>query len=140
MRRIEGTDHVLVTAVVDAGLAADCRVDHGQEGCGKEDKPDSPHVEGRRETGGIGEGSSAHRGNRAVAVHAAIEGAIQNAGDLPEALRGLTGRHYQDATRGSRLLLRGGEQCGGVLIEDREDVVASVQQVRQAGTEAGLRN
>ncbi|EKX63206.1 hypothetical protein STRIP9103_01490, partial [Streptomyces ipomoeae 91-03] len=59
-RRVEGPHEVLALGGVDAGLAADRRVDHGEHG-GRDGDPAHPAQPGRRhEPGEVGGGAAAH--------------------------------------------------------------------------------
>ena len=67
-RRVEGADQVLAERVVDARLAADAAVHHGQKGGGHVDQGDAPHVAGGHEAAQIADDAAAQGEHHALAV------------------------------------------------------------------------
>ncbi len=98
---VEGADEVLAGGEVDAGLAAEGRVDLGEEGGGQADVADAAHVDGGEEAGDVADDAAAEGEEDGVAVGAG-EGELLGEGfDLGEALVALAG---------------GEEEGGGLLV------------------------
>ena len=65
--RVEGTDEVLRTGIVDGGLAAHCRINHRKQGRGNQHKSRAPHVERGGKCGHVAYDTSAEGDEDAVA-------------------------------------------------------------------------
>ncbi len=93
----EGADQVLAEAAggqreVDAGLAADGGVDHGQERGGHVDEGNPAQVGGGREAGGVAHDAAAQGHERARSLQAVLEHAAVERADDVERLGVLVGQ------------------------------------------------
>ena len=89
-RPVERADEVLALGQVDAGLAADRRVDLADAGRRHGDPRDAAEIRGRDVAGEIGGRAAAERDDRAAAVEAQL--GPEALGDV-QLLRRLAGRH-----------------------------------------------
>ena len=95
-RVVEAADEVLAGAEVDAGFAADRRVDLGREGGRDLDIGDSAHVDGGEEAGNIADNSATEGDEECVAVSAGVGELLEEGFDGAKALVGFAGMEEED--------------------------------------------
>ena len=108
-RLVEGADHVLAVAGVDAGLAADRGIDLGEEGGRDLDEVDAAQQDRGGKAREVADDTAAQRHKRGLAVDAAVQQVAQQPAEARELLAALAGRHGHDRGIDTGIGERGGE-------------------------------
>ena len=113
---VEAADEVLAGEEVDAGLAAEGRVDLGEEGGGQADVADAAHVDGGEEAGGVADDAASEGEKDGVAVGTGEDELLGEGFDRGEAFVAFAGGEEQ----GCWLLVVGERRQEG-LVPERPD-------------------
>ena len=117
-RLVKRADQVLPDRVVDAGLPADRRIHHRQEGRGDLHERHAAEQRRRDEAGGVADDAAADGEERGAPVDLVAEDLVVDALDGRDRLVVLAGRngHFKDSIESFR---QRREQGGAVMIYDR---------------------
>ena len=78
---VKGADQVLAARMVDAGLATDRRIHHGQQGGGHLHHGDAPQPGGGGETGHVADDAAAEGHDQRTALQFGRKGGVMDQGD-----------------------------------------------------------
>ena len=92
---MEGTDQVLAARMVHTGLAADRRIDHGQQGGGHLHHGDSPEPGGGRKASHVADDPTAQGHQQGATLQFALEGGLVNESNGGGGFLLFTGLHHQ---------------------------------------------
>ncbi len=89
----ESADQVLALLMVDRRLAADRRIDLGQDGCRDLDEVDTAHIDGAGKARQVADDAAAERDDDVLAVEAGLQHGVQHELQAVIGFRLFAGRH-----------------------------------------------